>query len=116
MHEDLSILKRLSILLVEDNAIMRKEVSDMLRLFFRDVFIAENGESAFCCYEDEKPDIVLSDIKMPLMDGVTLARKIRQNDFETPIVLLFVLFRSKYSALFAKYRGKRISIKTFKFE
>jgi len=88
MHEDLSILKRLSILLVEDNAIMRKEVSDMLRLFFRDVFIAENGESAFCCYEDEKPDIVLSDIKMPLMDGVTLARKIRQNDFETPIVLL----------------------------
>lgn len=88
MQEDLSIFKRLSILFVEDNAIMRKEVGDMLRIFFKDVFIAENGESAFYYYEDEKPSIVLSDIKMPVMDGITLAKKIRQKDFETPIVLL----------------------------
>ncbi|MFD0712837.1 response regulator [Paenibacillus sp. GCM10027626] len=49
-----------------------------------------NGEEAWDVYLKEKPDIILTDIKMPLMDGMELIGKIRENDKKTKIVVLTV--------------------------
>jgi len=82
------LLKKYTILFAEDDATMRQATADMLRVFFREVHVVTNGKEALESYEDEKPDMILSDIKMPVMDGLCLAHKIRQSDFATPLILL----------------------------
>lgn len=82
------LLKKYTILFAEDDDTMRQATADLLHVFFRKVYIAKDGKEALECYEDEKPDIILSDIKMPIIDGLTLAKTIRQNDFTIPIILL----------------------------
>ena len=47
---------------------------------------AENGQAAWELYEKEHPDIVLTDIKMPVMTGIELIAKIRERDKRTRIV------------------------------
>lgn len=88
MSNHQKLLKKYTILFVEDDATMRQATADILRVFFREVYVAKNGKEALECYEDEKPDMILSDIKMPIMDGLSLASRIRQSDFTTPIILL----------------------------
>jgi len=82
------ILKKYTILFAEDDATMRKATTDMLHIFFREVYTAKDGKEALEYYEDERPDLILSDIKMPIMDGLSLVQTIRQNDFTIPIILL----------------------------
>jgi DNA-binding response OmpR family regulator len=52
------------------------------------VFFAKDGKEAYELYELHSPDIVISDIKMPNMDGLKLVEKIRQNNYDIPIILL----------------------------
>jgi len=82
------LLKKYTILFAEDDATMRQATADILRVFFREVYVAKDGKEALECYEDEKPDIILSDIKMPFMDGLMLSQNIRQSNFTIPIILL----------------------------
>lgn len=88
MAYDLNFLKRLSILFVEDEDILRNQISETLKIFFEKVYIAKNGMEAFEIFGEEKPDIILSDIKMPKMDGLKLAEKIREINHNIPIILL----------------------------
>lgn len=82
------LLKKYTILFAEDDATMRQATADLLHVFFREVYIAKDGKEALECYEDEKPDIILSDIKMPIIDGLSLVKVIRQSNFMIPIILL----------------------------
>ena len=82
------VLKKYTILFAEDDAVICKKIAEILTIFFHEVFVAKNGKEAFEYYEDEKPDMILSDIKMPVMDGISLAQKIRQDNFTIPIILL----------------------------
>lgn len=50
-----------------------------------------NGQLAFESYEKNRPDIVMTDIKMPIMDGMSLIRKIREKDSRTRIIILSCL-------------------------
>jgi len=87
MQSDL-LLKNKSVLFVEDEKEIREQVSEILTMFFKEVFVAEDGLIAYEIYEDEFPDIIISDIIMPTMNGLQLTKKIRQNDYNTPIILL----------------------------
>jgi len=53
-----------------------------------DVMWAEDGQEALKKYQEEAPDIVVLDIKMPLLDGHQVAKEIRKKDLETPILML----------------------------
>lgn len=88
MMKNLSLLTNKSILFVEDDTITRDEIAEILEMLFGNVFSAKNGEEAYALYEDESPDIILTDIKMPKKDGLKLIKQIRQNDYTTPIILL----------------------------
>ena len=57
-------------------------------MLFKKVYCAVDGKEAYRIYEEEKPNIILTDIKMPEMDGLRLVEKIRQTDYDTAIVLL----------------------------
>ena len=47
-----------------------------------------NGQAAWEVYNDQKPDLILTDIKMPIMDGLQLISKIRESDSKTKIIIL----------------------------
>ncbi|MBQ8867510.1 MAG: response regulator [Bacteroidaceae bacterium] len=49
---------------------------------------AYNGQEAIELYQSSKPDLILMDIKMPIMDGLEATREIRKMDTETPIIAL----------------------------
>jgi len=79
----------ISILFVEDDAIIRSEISDFLNSkMFKNVYIAENGRDGFLMYQQHKPDIVLTDLTMPIMDGLDMSRVIRLTDENVPILLI----------------------------
>ena len=70
-----------SVILVDDEEEVRKSIIkqiDWESAGFKVVGDAENGEDALEKIEDSEPDMVLTDIRMPYMDGLTLAEKIRQ--------------------------------------
>lgn len=88
MTYDLNFLKRLSVLFAEDDEIMRLQVTETLKIFFGKVLIAKDGFEAFEIFQLEKPDIILSDIKMPKIDGLQLIEKIRDQNQVIPIIIL----------------------------
>lgn len=49
---------------------------------------AYNGQEVIDLYKSSKPDLILMDIKMPIMDGLEATREIRRMDTETPIIAL----------------------------
>ena len=77
----------ITILVVEDDLDMREVLCD----FFKDggatVFDAENGKVALEVMSKEQVDLVVSDVQMPIMDGVELLKMIRAKNPEIPIVL-----------------------------
>lgn len=77
------------ILLVEDNEDLLQTVRSLLSRTYQ-VYIARQGEEALAILKDEEIDIVVSDIMMPVMDGLTLCRRIKQDSEinHIPVILL----------------------------
>lgn len=79
------------ILIVEDEVLVRCGLKAMVnweRLGVELIGDASNGKEALEIYKAKKPDIVMTDIKMPVMDGLELIEKIREEDQITKIILL----------------------------
>ncbi len=74
----------LKILVVDDNEELLKLYSIFLRRY--NVITATNGQEGVELYKKEKPDIVIMDIKMPVMDGVEATRKIKEIDKNAKII------------------------------
>ncbi|MFT7004942.1 MAG: two-component system response regulator VanR [Sulfurimonas sp.] len=86
--ELLQKLQNLTILYAEDEIGIRKNIADSLRYYVKEVFEASDGEEAYLIYKDKKPDIILSDIHMPKVDGIELVKKIREEDTRTSIIMI----------------------------
>jgi signal transduction histidine kinase/FixJ family two-component response regulator len=76
------------LLLVDDEAGIRKVLSISLADIGYTVFTAENGEEALKIFRKETPPIVLSDIKMPGMDGIELLRTIKHENPDTEVIMI----------------------------
>ena len=76
-----------SLLYVEDESAVREMAVEYLELFFREVYEASNGVEALKVYDEKKPDIIISDIEMPKMNGLKVASLIRKKDITTPIII-----------------------------
>lgn len=81
------ILKNSIILLAEDEKNVRQSFAKVLLLYVGSVIEAGNGEEALSLYYEKKPDIIISDIKMPKLNGVKFIKKIRENDRDIPIIV-----------------------------
>jgi signal transduction histidine kinase len=79
---------QISILIVDDE----EDIRDVLEIALKDVgyqvFLAENGEKAFGVFKSKQPDIVITDIKMPVMDGIELLRQIKRENLETEVLMI----------------------------
>lgn len=78
----------MKLLFVEDDDIIRNSFWDYLNTLFDDIYEASDGKIAFELYQVIKPDIILLDINLPSIDGISLAKKIREFDRKTIIIIL----------------------------
>ncbi|HIP30099.1 MAG TPA: response regulator transcription factor [Sulfurospirillum arcachonense] len=81
------ILNKSSILLAEDDQNVSESFERVLLLFVDKVYRAQNGEEALKLFKKYNPDIIITDIKMPKMNGLELIKKIREDDHDTPIIV-----------------------------
>lgn len=79
------------ILLVDDAAFMRMRSAKLLTEHGYEVAEAENGQEAVTKYQSWGPDLVLMDITMPVMDGITATREIRSLDPGAKVVMVSAL-------------------------
>ncbi len=76
-----------SLLYVEDDLFIRNMLVNILSKNVREIHTAENGLEGFMMYEKLRPDIVLTDIRMPIMDGLEMAAKIKALKKDAPIIV-----------------------------
>lgn len=82
------MLKSLVILLVEDDDEVQYELSCFLKKRVGTLYIASNGLVGLESYKKNKPDVVVTDIKMPVMNGLEMAKGIREINQDVPIILI----------------------------
>ncbi|HHY19332.1 MAG TPA: response regulator [Firmicutes bacterium] len=75
------------VLVVDDASFMRMRMTKLLTENGYEVEEAENGAEAVAKYQDSKPDLVLMDITMPVMDGIEAVKKIKEADADANIIM-----------------------------
>lgn len=81
-------LKALKVLYVEDEEITRKAIEVILRRRIGGIYLAANGEEGLSMYKELKPDVVITDIEMPIMSGIEMIDEIRKDSEHIPIVVI----------------------------
>ena len=81
-------LKRLTVLCVEDEEGSREMCSQFLSRLVGIVVTAQNGAEALDAWRHHKPDIIITDIQMPVMDGLAMLDEIRCIDREVPVIIM----------------------------
>jgi len=89
-------LQNYSILYVEDEETTRELIKEILETECKEVFVASDGQEGLSLYNEKKPDIVLSDIAMPNMDGLEMSEAIKKINPEQPIALFTAFSQSSY--------------------
>jgi CheY-like chemotaxis protein len=77
-----------SLLIVEDEARIREILSEILAEYSTQVQVASNGKEALGLIKAGTVDVILSDINMPVMNGLELLAQVRSMGMETPFVFL----------------------------
>ncbi len=94
-------MKKVKVLIVDDEAIIRDALSDWLKDIGYQVFTAENGQKALNVIEKEKPGIMIADLVMPGMDGIELMKKAKaqQPDIEVIIITAYASIPTAITAM-----------------
>jgi len=87
---------QLKVLYVEDEPDLRERIRIVLEMYYQTVLSCGNGSEAVQVFERERPDLVVSDIMMPVLDGLEMARRIREIAPETPVILCTAFTETSY--------------------
>ena len=82
------ILQKLTILIVEDENEIRKLMEEVMKSVFFEVYSAKNGDEGIKKFKKFAPDLIVTDIAMPIMDGLDMAKMINEISPTTPIIAL----------------------------
>jgi len=77
-----------TLLYAEDDPLIRENLLYILRDYFDQILIVTNGNEALKVYKEQDPDVVLLDICMPGINGLDVAKRIRHENEEIPIIML----------------------------
>ena len=83
-------MKKVKVLIVEDEITLLKVLSDKFRREGFFVLEAENGQKGLSLALSEKPSIIILDIVMPSMDGLTMLKKIREDKWGNTVPVLIL--------------------------
>lgn len=112
------INSKIKVLYVEDDDITRENGVEYLENYFENIYEASDALSALKLYEKIKPEIIITDIQMPKLNGLEFIKQIRQKDKKVQVIVLSAYSHKDY--LFAaielqlvKYLIKPIKEKEF---
>ena len=81
------LFEDVSLLYVEDDEMTLEEISYFLKKYIKKLYIAKDGEEGLELYKKYKPDIVITDVQMPKMNGLEMSEKILELNPNAPIVI-----------------------------
>jgi len=90
------MLKNFTILYVEDEEMVRKNAVEFLSRICKNVLQAKDGKDAIKVWSDEKPDIIITDINMPRLNGLDMAAYIRSQDKNVQIIVATAHSETEY--------------------
>jgi DNA-binding response OmpR family regulator len=76
------------ILVIDDEPGIRDLLDTLLRRKGYDVVLAESGQKGLDLFRRERPDVIVLDLKMPGMDGLTVLQQVRSLDPKKPVIIL----------------------------
>jgi len=86
----------ITVLFVEDEELLRAIYERILDKFVKRLYVAENGKEGLEFYKRHKPDLIITDIMMPVMDGLEMVEHIRQRDNNVRLVILSAYGEAEY--------------------
>ena len=89
-------LKNLTCLYVEDDPMVKESFLFIINKIFKKVYTANNGFEGLELYKKHSPDIILSDIKMPEMDGLEFAKQVKTMNKNSYIILITAFTDMEY--------------------
>lgn len=87
MNDSLDILKNFTVLCVEDEDDVREELAQFLQRRVKTLYLASNGKDGFALFTEHRPDIVVTDILMPVLNGLDMSKEIKALSPDTPIII-----------------------------
>lgn len=89
LREIIKHTKKLNVLYVEDNLEVQQQTTKMLESFFKNICVAPNGKVALELFiTNDFYHLIITDIKMPIVDGLSLIESIRNLNKKVPIIVL----------------------------
>ena len=95
--------KQFSVLIIEDNSEIRKFIAESFRKMY-EVFEAENGLVGYEIAVEQIPDIIISDLMMPIMDGLTLCKKIKSDERTNHIPVIILTAKSSFDSKLSGFK------------
>lgn len=80
--------RELTALFVEDDAPSRRLMAAQLRGVFKELILASDGREGLAAFQASRPQLVLTDNRMPFMSGIEMTSAIRQTDAKVPIIFI----------------------------
>lgn len=80
--------KALNLLFVEDSKTVQTSIAEPLKMFFNNIYLANNGQEGLEIYKNNDIDLVISDIEMPVMNGIEMTKKIKEIKVNQPIIIV----------------------------
>ena len=111
-----SQLKNFKILFVEDEEKIREHIAKTLKYLVEDVQEASNGQDALEKMEKFSPNIIITDLEMPLMGGVEFVTEVRKTNKTIPIVVLTAHTNSEYLLKLIDMHIEHFIVKPMNFE
>lgn len=84
---NIELIKTLRILYVEDEVVLRDITSSSIESMIGTIAVADNGQEGLDKFNTQKFDLIITDLSMPVMDGMTMIEKIRRIDTHIPIII-----------------------------
>ena len=90
------LLKNIQILYVEDELETRDIIVEVLSAFTNNIKVAKNGKEALEIYSQGGIQLIITDIEMPVMDGIEFIEKVREDDILIPVIMLTAYTSTEY--------------------
>jgi PAS domain S-box-containing protein len=94
--DNTEMLKTFTVLCVEDDIAVRNELAQFLERRVKNLFLAGDGKEGLAMFKTHSPDIVITDIMMPVMDGLDMAKAIKHLNPDVPIIVTTAFNHNEY--------------------
>lgn len=104
-------VRRMKVLVVDDDAFSRQYMTSVVRLGDYEVMEARDGADGLAMFESFAPDLIFSDISMPVMDGLEMLERIRRKSHDTIVVMTTAFGNAEFTLKALRLRANDYLVK-----